>query len=116
MQTVLEWQPFELMVTQDTTPIPGAVLLVQIDLSPVPDDGTRLVLTFSKAKGPLLRRVICNAGARVLAARAARKGMTALGRQIERDLKDGTVVLPETTDVPRWEIADAAAQSLKPSG
>ena len=112
MQTVLEWHPFDLMVTQDSTPVPGAVMLAQIDLSPAADGGTRIIQTMSKARGRLVPRLICNFGARLVVSREVAKGMARLRGQIEQDLEDGTIVVPEPTDVMGATIAEAAAKAL----
>ena len=112
MQTVIEWHPFDLMVTQDSTPVPGAVMLAQIDLSPAADGGTRIIQTMSKARGRLVPRLICNFGARLVVSREVAKGMARLRGQIEQDLEDGTIVVPEPTDVMGATIAEAAAKAL----
>jgi uncharacterized protein YndB with AHSA1/START domain len=115
-QTVLEWQPFERMVTQTTTPVPKAVMLGQIDLVPAAGGGTRMVQLVSKARGPLLMRLLCNLAARLIATRETAKGMAALGRQMEQDGADGTIVVPEASVVAAGDIADAAARSLEQDG
>lgn len=112
MQTVLEWQPFGLIVTQDTTPVPGTLMLAQTEFTPAANGGTSVLFTSSKARGPLIRRLVCDIAAKRSYPRALQKGMADLGDQMEQDLDDGTVVVPESTSVARGEIADAAAQSL----
>ena len=114
-QTVLEWQPFDLIVTQDTTPVPGTVTIVQVELSPVEGGATHVINTFSKARGPAVKRLVCNVGARLLVPRHTREAMAALGRQIEEDLENGTIHVPDRTVVATEAIADAAAASLIPT-
>jgi uncharacterized protein YndB with AHSA1/START domain len=60
-QTILEWRPFEHMVSQDLVPIPipGTSVLVEFTLAPTPA-GTHLAMTFSKARGPRLGRLLVN--------------------------------------------------------
>ena len=42
------------------------------------------------------------------------QGVVAINAQIEKDLADGTIVIPDSTDADKSDIADAAAESLKP--
>jgi uncharacterized protein YndB with AHSA1/START domain len=58
-QTILEWQPFERMVILQLIPLPfpDTTILIEFQLIPT-QKGTRLVQTASKAKGPLLGRVL----------------------------------------------------------
>lgn len=57
--TVLEWQPFEYILTQDLlpAPIPNTYAMVEYRLTPT-ENGTRLVQKFSRASGPLLGRLL----------------------------------------------------------
>jgi hypothetical protein len=70
-QTILEWQPFERVVTLDLlpVPIPNTYALVETRLVPT-EPGTRLILTFGKASGPILGRVLSN---RMMAGMVAQK-------------------------------------------
>jgi hypothetical protein len=58
--TVVEWQPFERMVTEYEvpTPIKGVTALSEIRLEPIEGGGTRLIQIMSKSKGPLAGRVM----------------------------------------------------------
>jgi hypothetical protein len=58
-QTVLDWRPFERIITEDTVPIPRTTILVEYRLEPT-QRGTRLTHIFSKAKGPLFSRMLCD--------------------------------------------------------
>lgn len=61
-QTILEWKPFELVVTRDLAgiPIPGTYYYAQYRLR-ARDGGTLLELGFTSGKGPLLGRLIMRA-------------------------------------------------------
>lgn len=50
-QTVLGWQPFEHILTEDTVPLPNVTILTEYRLDPT-DRGTRLTATFSRGRGP----------------------------------------------------------------
>lgn len=61
--TVLEWQPFERMVVEYITPVPikGVTGLTELKLEQTAA-GTRLTQIFSKSSGPLLGRMMSDAG------------------------------------------------------
>jgi hypothetical protein len=50
-QTVLVWQPFEQMTSQDLTPVPRTYAMVNLLLSPT-ETGTHLLQQFGKSTGP----------------------------------------------------------------
>jgi uncharacterized protein YndB with AHSA1/START domain len=85
-QTILEWQPFERIVTQDLVPIPfpNTYALLETNLIPT-GAGTRLTQAFSKATGPWLGRAFCDLVLRMSAARR-KKDIEAFKAQIEADL------------------------------
>jgi uncharacterized protein YndB with AHSA1/START domain len=83
-QTILQWQPFEQMTSEDLTPIPRTYVLVDLRLVPT-GHGTRLIQTFSKAKGPLLGRILCDI-VMPMRANSVRQDVAAFQRQIEADL------------------------------
>jgi hypothetical protein len=56
MQTVLEWEPFEQLTTEDLV-MPNTTVLTDYRLEPAAN-GTRLVETLGKVRGPLYARVI----------------------------------------------------------
>jgi hypothetical protein len=65
------------MVTEDTTPIPGAMIFDQIDLESI-DRATVVTITTSRARGPWLSRFVNDlVGGRLLGQRLAR-GLAAL--------------------------------------
>ena len=112
-QTVLEWHPFDLIVSQDTTPFPGTTVISQTELARMPDGSTALTQTISKARGPLAWRTLTN-GFKFLLPKYFNQGAAAVKEQIEKDLEDGTIVIPDSTAVTPSDIADAAAESLTP--
>ena len=113
-QTVLEWRPFDLIVTLNTTPVPGTTIVSAMELTRMPDGSTVLVDTLSKAKGPLAARILLY-GFKFILPKALEKGTAALLAQIEKDLADGTIVIPDSTSVPDSDIAEAAAEGLPSS-
>jgi hypothetical protein len=58
-QTVLEWQPFERILTEDAVPLPNTTMLVEYRLEPTPT-GTRFSQIYSKARGPWPWRMLCD--------------------------------------------------------
>ena len=56
-QTIIEWRPFERIVTHDQIPLPYVSLLAEYHLEPV-SGGTRLVQALSKSIGPLPMRIL----------------------------------------------------------
>lgn len=82
--TILEWRPFENMTSEVLTPIPKTHVLLDVRLVPT-ERGTRLVQTFSKAKGPLLLRTASNIMFRMMA-KTAKRDLEAFRKRIEEDL------------------------------
>jgi hypothetical protein len=87
-QTIVDWQPFERIVTQDVLPmpIPNVTALIEYHLVPT-GSGTRLEMTLSKAQGPFIGRVMAD---RVIASMGEknRKSMQAFKEQVEADQKE----------------------------
>lgn len=111
-QTVLALEPFDFMVTEDTTPIPGARIFDEIDLESK-GDSTLITITCSRARGPRLARLVNDlVGRRLLGPRLGR-GLAALREAIEGELGDGTLVIPERNHVIAEELEDAVASSLE---
>lgn len=54
-QMVLEWKPFDRMVTQDGTQVPNTTILIEYQLTPI-KEGTHLTVNFSRAKGSFFGR------------------------------------------------------------
>jgi hypothetical protein len=83
-QTLLVWQPFEQMTSQDLTPVPRTYALVNLLLSPT-ETGTRLVQQFSKGIGPWWGRLVCDLVLPTMV-KAAQKDIDSFKARIESDL------------------------------
>ena len=110
-QTVLALEPFERMVTHDTTPIPGASILAQIDIEPR-GNATGITLTCSRARGPWLSRSINNLIGPSLIGRRLRKGLAMLQETIEQEAARGLPAHPQSTSNAALDIRAAVAHSL----
>jgi hypothetical protein len=85
-QTVLQWQPFEQMTTEDLViKLLKTSVLMDYRLL-LTEAGTRLIQTFSKARGPLPMRLLMNLAAKTMKKRAQRD-IDTFKQQIEEDLK-----------------------------
>ena len=109
-QTILQWQPFEQMTSEDLTPVPKTYVLVDFRLAATAT-GTRLVQTFSKARGPLLGRILCNMVLPTMA-KSAKKDVEAFRQQIEQDLAARGLQVQAASKIPAEKIGEAAALSL----
>lgn len=110
-QTVLALQPLKRMVTEDTTPIPGARIFNELGLRSR-HGSTVVTITCSRARGPWPSRFINDlVGRRLLGPRLGR-GLAALREAIERDVADGTVAIPEPNDGIASEVEAAVMSSL----
>jgi hypothetical protein len=92
-QTVLALQPLQHIVTEDTTPIPGARIIGEISLEPS-GDITAITVTCSRGRGPWLSRSVNNLVARRLMGPRLLKGLASLEERIERDIADGALQIP----------------------
>lgn len=84
-QTVVQWQPFEQMTTEDLVPLALSPIRVLVDFRLIPTQhGTRLVQTMGKAQGPLLVRKVAD---RMLGSMAGKgkKDIEAFRQRIEAD-------------------------------
>jgi hypothetical protein len=114
-QTVLALQPLQHMITEDTTPIPGARIFDEIGFQSR-FDSTIVTITCSKARGPWLSRFINDlVGRRLLGPRLSR-GLAALRKAIERDMADGALAIPEPNDGIASEVEAAVINSLASDG
>src|SRR3990172_2899335 len=109
IQTVLEWQPFEQMTTEDLV-MPDTYALVDYRLIPT-DTGTRLVQTFSKARGPLLRRILVQTIVS-MSSKTYQRDIEAFKKQVESDLAARGGAPQAAAKIPFEEISEAAAASL----
>lgn len=84
--TILEWQPFERIVTQVLMPVPfpNTFALVEYRLSKNDAGTTRLTQAFCKASGPLLGRLVSNLGMK-LTAKQGERDIAAFKERIEAD-------------------------------
>jgi hypothetical protein len=105
----------EHMVTEDTTPIPGARIFDQIGIEPR-GKSTAVTITCSKARGPWLARFINDLiGRRLLGPRLGR-GLAALRETVERERADGTLTIPEPNEDVASEVEAAVISSLVSDG
>lgn len=88
--TILEWQPFERVVTKDVWPFPfmGAYCMIEYHLEPI-KKGTRLTLSCCRAQGPLPGRVSVNLIMRIWAIKA-RTYIETFKKRIEEDYRTRT--------------------------
>ena len=109
-QTVLALEPFERTVTHDTTPIPGASILAQIDIEPR-GNATGITLTCSRAHGPWLSRSINNLIGPSLIGRRLRKGLARLQETMGQEAARG-LHIPDPHPKLHWT---SEQQSRAPS-
>ena len=92
-QTVLALKPLHYLVTEDTTPIPGARIVGEIALQPH-GDATCVTITCSRGRGPWLSRSINNLVGRRLMGPRLRDGLAALRERIEGEIAAGSLQIP----------------------
>jgi hypothetical protein len=109
-QTVLEWQPFELMTTEDLV-MPDLSALLELRLQPT-QNGSRLILTFGKPRGAPLKRLV---GALVLGWKArsgsGQRDLDTFKARVEADYARRGAA-PQAVAIGSGEIAQAASASL----
>lgn len=85
-QRILVWRPFEMILSEDTTPVPGVTCLVRLRLTPTAT-GTRLEMAFSRGRGGAInRRVMDVVGRRMLPGTVA-EGMAKLAEKLEAEVQ-----------------------------
>jgi hypothetical protein len=114
-QTVLALQPLKRMVTEDTTPIPGARIFDEISLEPR-GDSTVVTVTCSRAHGPWLSRFVNDLVGRKLLGPRLGRGLADLREAIEREVAEGTLEIPEPNDGIASEVEAAVIRSLASDG
>ena len=114
-QTVLALQPLQHMITEDTTPIPGARIFDEISLEPR-GDSTVVTITCSRAHGPWLSRFVNDLVGRKLLGPRLGRGLAALREAIEREVAEGTLEIPEPNDGIASEVEAAVIRSLASDG
>jgi hypothetical protein len=108
--TMIQWQPFEQMTTEMILPIPIKNVFILVDLRLIPTEkGTRLVQAFSKAKGPLVGRIIAAIAFSTLA-KQAQHDIDAFGTRLEKDLVAREIGL-EASQVPVKTVVEAAVSA-----
>ena len=110
-QTILEWQPFERMIANESTPLPlGIIILVEYCLDSI-REGSRLTRTIAKPTGPLFGRTMLHLLAPMFS-RIGKQNIKKFGRQIESDYQAHNEAL-STEAVTEEKIREAAAASLQ---
>lgn len=83
-QRILTWRPFEMMLSEDTTPVPGATCLVRLRLTPT-TTGTNLEMAISRGRGNPVSRRLMNLVARRTLPDTLSNGLTHLREQLATD-------------------------------
>lgn len=109
---VVEWQPFERMVTQFDVPMPikGAVALTELRFEEIPG-GTRLSQIVSKAEGPLAARLAADMGMRTMA-KKFEDDMIRFKQHIEAAWAADRAPQPPRTQISTEAVRAAARDSL----
>lgn len=81
IQTIVDWHPFQQMVTEDTTPVPKVTVLILMRIEPA-EGGTKLTMVMSKGRGPLIHRILNDLVARRIVPRIFGRGMQDLHDRI----------------------------------
>jgi uncharacterized protein YndB with AHSA1/START domain len=112
-QTILEWRPFERIITQDVFPMSVAnTFLTEYRLDST-DEGTRLTLTGSKPSGPALGRALFRVLSPVFS-KVMNKNMASFKHHIEEDYRAQAGKLQSGSEITEALVRDAAAASLHP--
>jgi uncharacterized protein YndB with AHSA1/START domain len=113
-QTILEWQPFERMITREVPPIfPSLSALVEYRLDST-EGGTRLTKMFAKLTGPFFGRTMLRLMAPMFS-RIGRRSLEAFGLEIENNFRAHSEALKSETEFTGKQIREAAAASLQAS-
>jgi hypothetical protein len=96
-QTVLALKPLHYLVTEDTTPIPGARIVGEIALQPH-GGATTVTVTCSRGRGPWLSRTVNNLVGQRLMGPRLRNGLTALRERIQHEIANGGLRLLEPNE------------------
>jgi uncharacterized protein YndB with AHSA1/START domain len=110
--TVLEWQPFERMVVEYISPVPikGVMALTELRLEATAT-GTMLTQIFSKSSGPLLGRMMSDAGLKS-SVKQFQHDIEAFRAHIEADFAGQPEEAPAMAAIALAEIGAAARASL----
>ena len=113
-QTILEWQPFERMITREVAsyfPSMSAIVEYRLDAT---EDGTRLTKLFSKMTGPFLWGMLIRLLAPVFR-RIGKQSMEAFRLEIETDYRAHNEAPKSEAEFTGKQIHAAAAASLQAS-
>jgi len=111
-QTILEWRPFERVVTRDLMPIPIPNTFALVEYLLVPTErGTRLSQTFGQATGPWLGRLIVPVGLRAMA-KQAQADIDAFKKHVEDDAAKRGALPVDGTILHASALSQAVAESL----
>lgn len=110
--TVLEWQPFERMLVEYISPVPikGVMALTELRLEATAI-GTRLTQIFSKSSGPLLGRMMSDAGLKS-SAKEFQRDIEAFRTHVEADFAQHPDEGQAMAAIPASDVDGAARQSL----
>jgi hypothetical protein len=111
-ETILEWQPFEGMTTEDLV-LPNITALMKATLESM-EGRTRLVLTIGKARGPLIIRTFTNLYFG-MGEKAVQKDIDRFKERIEADLAERGGPA-ESQDLSPEAIREAVGEGLGNGG
>ena len=111
--TVLEWQPFSRIVTENTAARSSRFLSI-IDIEPI-QTGSRVTMKWAPPRGPLIERGVGLVLFLFKTRRHTQEGLTKMRLLIEKDIANGTISIPEPIDITKDDrnaAADAALTGL----
>jgi uncharacterized protein YndB with AHSA1/START domain len=111
-QTILEWQPFERMITRELSPMsPALSAIVEYHLVST-EEGTTLSKLFAKPTGPFLGRTLIRLLAPIFR-RIGKQAFETFKREIENDYLEHSEALESDAGFTGEQIREAAAASLQ---
>jgi uncharacterized protein YndB with AHSA1/START domain len=110
LQTILEYQPFERMVTEDRVMI-GLIFLVEYRLIPE-QNGTRFVMRMGKPRGPLRSRLMFRFIMGAKSAKASKENFDRFVRKVKAAVEERGKLAPPDARTSREQIEEAAAISV----
>ena len=114
-QTILEWQPFERMITREVASYFGGMSAIVEYRLETTEGGTRLTKLFAKPSGPFIGRMLFRLLAPVIS-RTYQKGvLEAFRLEIENDFRAHNGALKSEAEFTGKQIREAAAASLQAS-
>ncbi len=113
-QVILEWQPFERMITRDSTDVfPGLSMIIEYRLDST-EGGTRLTKLFAKPIGPFLGRTLLRLLAPVFR-RFVKQDLESFKLEIEKDFRAHNKTLENEPTFTGEQFREEAAISLQAS-